>query len=414
MAVALVLCAMLMPATIEAQKPGKSLTKNEVIGLLESGVPPARIGELAQQYGLSFALTPQTETQLRDAGATEELLKTLRQLAPPPPVGSSVRSPAARSGGVPVLLIEATPGGAQVYVDDEPVGTTSSQGRLKLSQLAPGDHSVRISLAGHRDYEENLSLVSGQTVRVTASLEGAALVAPPSAQPSDAMLPAGAVSSAATAGLGVLLAENPPPGTQGVYVQDVVPGGPADKAGLRPGHAILSVGGRSVSSPRQVQETVAGFRPGTVIAITFSNGQAVQATGVQLVSRASLPSPSSQQVPTPSIDPLAALASAPQEIAQFSVAHDHGMGGSDYCVGTMLIGRGMVQYRSTSGVHSFELPLNALKEAKRNSVYLAPMGAFHIRAKKGTNYNFVVLNAAGQFQSPDALLTALDAAMGKN
>lgn len=42
------------------------------------------------------------------------------------------------------------------------------------------------------------------------------------------------------------------------------------------------------------------------------------------------------------------------------------------------------------------------------------LGGFHIRLQQGSNYNFVVLNAAGQFQPPDPLLAAIAREMGKN
>jgi hypothetical protein len=97
----------------------------------------------------------------------------------------------------------------------------------------------------------------------------------------------------------------------------------------------------------------------------------------------------------------------------FTVAHDHGKSGQDYCVGVMSIGNGLIHYKSTNGVHTFEIPLDAVREARKNAVYLMAIGAFHIRLKKGTNYNFVVLNQQGQYQPPDPILTAIDNAMGR-
>ena len=45
-------------------------------------------------------------------------------------------------------------------------------------------------------------------------------------------------------------------------------------------------------------------------------------------------------------------------------------------------------------------------------MYLVGYGAFHIRTKEGTNYNFAALNQQVQPQPPDAILTAIDNAMG--
>jgi hypothetical protein len=96
----------------------------------------------------------------------------------------------------------------------------------------------------------------------------------------------------------------------------------------------------------------------------------------------------------------------------FPVAHDHGSGGTDYCVGEILIGNGRIAFRGANNAHSFDYPLSELKDAKRNAVYLAHLGGFHIRFKKKGNYNFVSLNAAGQPQSPEELIMAIAHAVG--
>jgi hypothetical protein len=103
----------------------------------------------------------------------------------------------------------------------------------------------------------------------------------------------------------------------------------------------------------------------------------------------------------------------------FTVGHDHGpngQGGNNYCVGIMSIGNGFIYYKGTkgtNGVHDYEIPLKSIKEARRNTVYLVNIGAFHIRLKKGTNYNFVAINEQGQYQPPDPILEAIDNARGK-
>jgi hypothetical protein len=57
--------------------------------------------------------------------------------------------------------------------------------------------------------------------------------------------------------------------------------------------------------------------------------------------------------------------------------------------------------------------LNSVREARRNVAYLVKLGAFHIRLKKGTNYNFVAINQQTQPQPPDPILTAIDNARGR-
>lgn len=173
----LVCCTALSPVGISAQKPTKPLAKNEVIDLLKNGVPSTRLETLVRQYGISFQMTHVVSNELREAGASDALMKTLWQLSakgtPPAatPTTPGTAQPPTPASAPPVLQIEVNPGGAQVYVDDALMGSTSSQGRLILSQLPSGQHQVRLSLPGYRDYEQNVTLAAGQTVNMAATLE---------------------------------------------------------------------------------------------------------------------------------------------------------------------------------------------------------------------------------------------------
>ena len=177
-ALTLVLSTAVLPVGTSAQKPSKPLGKDQIIELLKNSVPPSRVEALVKQYGISFEVTHAVSNQLREAGASDSLMKTLWQLskgsspAATPTTGGTAQPPPPASSP-PVLQIEVNPGGAQVYVDDALVGSTSSQGRLILSQLAAGQHHIRLSLPGYRDYERDVTLVAGQTVPVAATLEAA-------------------------------------------------------------------------------------------------------------------------------------------------------------------------------------------------------------------------------------------------
>ena len=289
-----------------AQKPTRPLSPNEIIQLLESGVTSARVEELAQQYGISFEPTADIEAQLRDAGATERLLSVLREMKPKVPEDEKVKPVAAEPA---VLIIEATPGGAQVYLDDEPVGRTSSRGRLKLSSLASGEHEVRIALDGYQDHEEKLDLPAQQTLRLVVKLQ----------------------------------ASPPPP----------------------------------------------------------------------------VPEPAKKEIPQPDATPPESVPPPQTPEATFAVAHDHAKVGVPYCLGWLTVGDQVIRYHSEDNVHVFNFPLPLIKEVKKNDVYLADKGAFRIRLKDGTNYNFCLLKTSGpgnslqgvrrskDWQPPDAVLTAI-------
>jgi len=301
----LLLLGVLCPSAL-AQKQRKQLSKDEVISLLESGVPPDRVEGEARRFGIAFPMTSATERQLRDAGATDALVRTLRELSGTRPV-TGPPSPApevqpTRGGTSPLLVVETYPGGSQVYIDDEPVGTTSPQGMLKLSRLSAGAHRVRLSHQGYQDHVEDIDLTAGETKHMAISLDQVTSGPTPAVKP-----------------------PTPAP------------------------------------TPRQ------------------PSGQVQD-----------------------------------QIVAVFTVQHDHGAAGSDYCTGQMAVGRLAVHYQSaTNPAHSFTLPLGEIKEAKRNAVYLSAIGAFHIKTKGGQNMNFCVVSNIGMAQSPGNLLSAINQAMGK-
>jgi hypothetical protein len=86
------------PLTLRAQeKKHGPLTEGAIINLLHGGVAPERVASLAQEYGITFQMTPAVENDLRTAGATEPLIQTLRGLAPktvpPQPVKQEPSTP---------------------------------------------------------------------------------------------------------------------------------------------------------------------------------------------------------------------------------------------------------------------------------------------------------------------------------
>jgi hypothetical protein len=164
---ALALGAILLPSFGAQQKRGP-FSEVELIRALSGDVPPKRVEELVRQYGVSFELTAQAETELRQAGATDELLKVIREAAPAaPPAGT--------------LTIRSTPAGAQVYLDGNPAGVTKSDGELDLGQLSPGQHRLRVALTGYGDYSQTVTVAAGKSASIPVALTP--LVKAPEAQP---------------------------------------------------------------------------------------------------------------------------------------------------------------------------------------------------------------------------------------
>jgi hypothetical protein len=412
------LTALLIPSFGPAQKGRKPLSADEIVNLLTGDVPSSDVAQEAQDAGISFQVTADVAKRIRDAGGTESLINTLRSLAPrgtapvtPPPRPEPVPS------SPPTLNVQSSPGQCQVYVDDSPVGSTSQQGRLRLTHLGPGQHSVRVSSSGYQDSEQTITLQAGQVTTIVASLQHieAPPVVPqpiPEPPPNPEPEPQPVIPARQAGYLGVLPAQQQPEGTRGVVISGAQAGGPAAQAGLKAYDTILTVNGQPATTPQDLRAMLGAHAAGEIVQITWTSGNRTFTRQIRLAT------PPAQAQITPQPPPVPSLRTPHRGVVTFNVAHDHGQSGQAYCTGVLAIGNGVIYYkgvRSTGvgGVHNYEIILETVKEARRNTVYLMALGAFHIRTRKGTNYNFVVVNDQGQFQPPDQVLEAIDAAQGK-
>ena len=213
-------------------------------------------------------------------------------IAPTGTAASAVAKPPAplKSSGPPILLIEATPGDARVYIDDEPAGTTSHEGRLKIITLSPGAHRVRLAHRSFQDHEETVRLISGETARVATNLQAAA-VAPveiPAAPTGTITNPTTAVAGA-PGYLGVLPVEHQPAGSRGVVILNIAPGGPADRAGVKPSDTILSIGGQRIRTPQDLQAALTRYKAGETVEVIWSSGNSVVTKSIRLSARVAGP-----------------------------------------------------------------------------------------------------------------------------
>ena len=71
----------------------------------------------------------------------------------------------------------------------------------------------------------------------------------------------------------------------GVLVTDVVPGSPADAAGIEPGDLITAIDNQSVATPNQVNAALARMHPGEQVTIQYQRGPFVQSAQVTLEAR---------------------------------------------------------------------------------------------------------------------------------
>jgi serine protease Do len=64
------------------------------------------------------------------------------------------------------------------------------------------------------------------------------------------------------------------PSVAGVLVQGITEGSPAGRAGIQPQDVIVAIDGRDVGYPSELQQQVAGYRPGDEVTVTlYRNGQ---------------------------------------------------------------------------------------------------------------------------------------------
>ncbi len=411
---------------------------------------------------------------------------------------------APKPPAAPALVVHSKPGEAEVYVDDVRAGKTSPEGVLKIPDLSPGTHRVRLSLQGYADYEQTVALAAGQPATIEAGLEAAfrglgSRAQVPNEKTVKEILSA---SAPAVAFIETRDATGRPLGQGSGFVVDpsgiiatnfhVIQGAHAVEVKLKDGEvydstgvidydvrrdiAVIKIRGVrlptlklgdsrkveqgdraiAIGNPLGLEHTVSdglvsalrileGTRyfqisvpispgssggplfntKGEVIGITAA---AVVAEGAQSLNLALpidyLETMLGQGVVEPKsrFDELArkypaerrkGTEEAPSGATsqEFMVAHDHGDGFESYCIGVLRLAETGISYQGTKSAHSFEMPLEAIQEARKNAFYGAESDAFHIKLRTGTNYNFFALNGDGEAISSDPVLFAIQKAL---
>ncbi len=82
-----------------------------------------------------------------------------------------------------------------------------------------------------------------------------------------------------------LAAVNDLPADYGGYIQDVVPGGPADRGGIRSGDIVRSVGGHRIDASAGFTEALFANRPGETVEVGYLRGNSERTTQVTLEER---------------------------------------------------------------------------------------------------------------------------------
>jgi S1-C subfamily serine protease len=161
--------------------------------------------------------------------------------------------------------------GRTITVSDESGVTARLTGLVETNAgLEPGDSGGPLLDAARKVVGMNTAASVGFDFRRVSSSDGYAVPinrAVAIARLIEAGKASATIHVGATAYLGVEVA--PGYGTLGALVAGVVPGGPADTAGLAPGDTILSVAGRTISSPEALGALVRTKKPGATVAVTY-------------------------------------------------------------------------------------------------------------------------------------------------
>ena len=84
-----------------------------------------------------------------------------------------VPSPAAPviRPAMPALVVQRLPTGIQLFVDDQLLATTDASGQASIPALVAGQHHLRLTGSGYRDYDQTIAVQAGKTLAIAPKLE---------------------------------------------------------------------------------------------------------------------------------------------------------------------------------------------------------------------------------------------------
>lgn len=139
-------------AALRAIKP-QALSRDKVLNLVVGRVPMERAAALVRQHGVDFAADEEYLGTLRLAGADDALIAAVRE---------------ASAAALGELLISTSPG-AEIFLDGASQGHANDQGKWAL-RAKLGAHTLKVSLAGKKDFQQSLTLATTATAQIEAPL----------------------------------------------------------------------------------------------------------------------------------------------------------------------------------------------------------------------------------------------------
>jgi formylglycine-generating enzyme required for sulfatase activity len=155
----------------------------------------------------------------------------------------------------PAQIVVQTSPNAQVYLDDIFKGQVGRKGRLVIGDPKPGDHALRVSLTGKKDFEQRVTVAAGEVATITATL--ADIEQPPPPKLVEAPHRVVATPTALT------VSENPKDGLKyvwippGTFMMGCSPGDGESYDEEKPPHRVRTARGFSIG---QTPVTVGAYR----------------------------------------------------------------------------------------------------------------------------------------------------------
>jgi hypothetical protein len=179
-----------------------------------------------------------------------------------------------------VLIVNSTPGGAEIYLDADFAGNTPS-----TITVAPGKHVVNVRKAGFQDWVRSVNITGGAITLAAELASGSGVPVPANSASHTETYTVTGVSPAEAGRMQVasqsqnstaVVVETPPgwigvstkPTGDGAFVASLFPHGPAAQAGLQVGDLIQGLNGQLVKGPG-FDESIAKLKPGTKVVISY-------------------------------------------------------------------------------------------------------------------------------------------------
>ena len=136
-----------------------------MVGGQSRGITPLDLGELAFGAHTIKVSHPGHDTQQRRVTLSKQRPARSVDFKLRPTSTPTQATPEANSSGS--LQVTSQPSGAQVFVDDDLIGTAP----LLLSNIAAGSRRLRVELSGYKTWTTSIQIEPSARLRVSANLE---------------------------------------------------------------------------------------------------------------------------------------------------------------------------------------------------------------------------------------------------